>query len=85
MNISAKVVSGHRAVEDLICHKPFGSLFSSSFDVLSFHKAKVKPGLPGPQVRFSRVQTLVREASPLVSAILLRAIGTAGFRNQAIY
>ena len=34
----------------------------------SFHTAWVKPGLPpwGPHVRFRRVQTLVREGSPLV-------------------
>src|SRR5436190_23666253 len=33
-----------------------------------FHTGSVKPGLPpwGPHVRFRRVQTLVREGSPLV-------------------
>ena len=36
----------------------------------------------GPHVRFRRVQTLVREGSPLVKLrILLRAIGAAGFQN----
>ena len=41
---------------------------SSALDDIEGHVRRVKPGLPpwGPHVRFRRVQTLVREGSPLV-------------------